>query len=119
MILDINGTKITVEIAKTPAELERGLSGRTSLGEREGMLFYLPERKIATFWMKDMKFPIDIIWIDNNTIAYFVENAAIPIGNGIPTYTPDKPATHVLEVNAGFIAEHNLKIGDELEIPAN
>ena len=119
LTLEINGTKITPEIAKTPAEVTKGLSERKSLDEQSGMLFYLWGRRNATFWMKDMKFPIDIIWIDKGTIVYIIENAPIPTQNNIPAYTPDKLATHVLEVNAGFVSEHNIKIGDRLEIPIN
>ena len=119
LTLEINKVKITAEIAKTPKEVARGLSGRDSLGETNGMLFYLGSRRNATFWMKDMKFPIDIIWIDKGTIVYIVENAPVPTQNNIPAYTPDKLATHVLEVNAGFVSEHSIKIGDRLEIPTN
>ena len=119
LTLEINGTKITAEIAKTPKEVARGLSGRDSLGETAGMLFYLGERKIATFWMKSMRFSLDIIWIDKGIIAYIVENAPIPTQENVPIFTPDKLATHVLEVNAGFVSEHNIKIGDRLEIPIN
>ncbi|OGY26301.1 MAG: hypothetical protein A2Z42_04365 [Candidatus Woykebacteria bacterium RBG_19FT_COMBO_43_10] len=116
LTLEINGTRITAEIAKTPREVARGLSGRDSLGETNGMLFYLGSRRNATFWMKDMKFPIDIIWIDKEIIVYIVENAPVPTQNNIPAYTPDKLATHVLEVNAGFVSEHNIRIGDSIEI---
>ena len=69
--------------------------------------------------MKDMKFPIDIIWIDKGTIVYIVEKAPVPARDNIPAFTPDKLATHVLEVNAGFVSKHNIKIGDRLEIPTN
>ena len=103
LTLEINGTKITAEMIKTPKEVARGLSGRDSLGETAGMLFYLGERKIATFWMKSMRFSLDIIWIDKGTVVYIVENAPVPTQENVPIFTPDKLATHVLEVNAGFV----------------
>lgn len=112
----ISSAEIQVEVVKKTKDLEQGLSGRESLDENNGMLFILPERKIAPFWMKDMKFSIDIIWIDNEAVVYIVEDAKIPISSSIPTYTPDKPATHVLEVNAGFAKKYNVKIGGKVTL---
>jgi len=119
LTLEIRGVKIKAETARTPAELSKGLSERASLSPQNGMLFYLGQAEIATFWMKDMKFPIDIIWVDKRTIVYIVEKAPVPARDNIPAFTPDKLATHVLEVNAGFVSKHNIKIGDRIEIPTN
>lgn len=114
--VEINNETIKTEIAKTPQQITRGLSGRKSLPKNEGMLFFLGGRRIATFWMKDMLFPIDIIWIDNEKVVYIIENAQPPNASSTPTYTPDKPATHVLEVNAGFTQKHNIKVDDKVTI---
>ncbi len=114
--VEINNETIKAEIAKTPQQITGGLSGRKSLPKDEGMLFFLGGRRIATFWMKDMLFPIDIIWIDDGEIVYIVENAPIPTDAGTPSFTPDKPATHVLEVNAGFAQKHNIKVDDKVTI---
>lgn len=115
----INDVEIKVEEARTPAQLKKGLSERKSLGKNKGLLFYLGQRRIAPFWMKGMKFTIDIIWIDKDRIVFIVENAPIPTGEDIPNFTPDKPATHVLEVNGGLVEENSLKVGDGIEIPEN
>jgi len=116
--LVIKDVEISAEIADEPGKIVKGLSGRTSLGENSGMYFVLGKRKIASFWMKDMKFPLDIIWIDNGGIVYIVEEAPTPDDN-IPSFTPTQPATHVLEVNAGFAKKHSIKIGDRVEVKRN
>lgn len=117
LTLEINDTKIGAELAKTAEEITKGLSGRDFLSPQSGMLFYLGGRRIASFWMKDMRFPLDIIWINEGRIVYIVKNAPIPKTATIPTFTPDKPATHVLEVNAGFVEKNGIKLGDFIEIP--
>ncbi len=114
--VEINEKLITAEIAKTPQQITKGLSDRKSLPKNEGMLFFLGGRRIATFWMKDMLFPIDIIWIDNERVVYIIENAQPPNVSSTPTYTPDKPSTHVLEVNTGFAQKHNIKVGAKVTI---
>ena len=115
--VEINDQKIKAEIAKSTQQITTGLSGRQSLPKDTGMVFYLEERRIATFWMKNMLFHIDIIWIDNETVVFIIENAQPPSANHTPTYTPDKSATHVLEVNAGFINDHNISNGNNVSIP--
>jgi len=64
--------------------------------------------------MKEMKFSIDIIWIDNGKVVGFVENAPLPTDNEIPTFSSPSPVTHVLEVNAGFVNTHSLKVVDKV-----
>lgn len=117
--LVIKDVEIIAEVVDEPSEISKGLSGRDSLEEKNGMYFDLGERKIATFWMKGMLFPIDIIWIDDGKIVYLVKNASVPTENNIPTFTSDKPATYVLEVNSGFVNKYNIKIGDSLEVKSN
>ena len=79
------------------------------------MYFVLGEKKIATFWMKDMLFSLDIIWIDNGKIVGINENVSVPTNDIIPTYTSTQPITHILEVNAGFASKHNIEVGSTVE----
>ncbi len=115
--LRIGNTNIQVEIVDSAAEIEQGLSIREKLGKNEGMYFVLSKKQIVEFWMKDMRFPLDIIWIAEGKIVGFVENAPIPSGNTIPTFTSPQPITHVLEVNAGFVKQRSIKKGDEVTSP--
>jgi uncharacterized membrane protein (UPF0127 family) len=112
----IAGVRLSVEVADTPAERGRGLSGREMLPENGGMLFVFDTPGRHGFWMYGMKFPLDIIWIDERLrVVYFVENAQ-PCVNICETYEPPADALYVLEVNAGFVKKYGLKVGDVVEL---
>ncbi len=111
-IVKIAGTEIIVDVANTPKARTQGLSGRASLKEDEGMLFIFDSSGIYTFWMKDMNFPIDIIWINQNLEVVYIKKNATP--ESYPaTFGPEENALYVLEVVSGFSETHNLKLGDE------
>jgi hypothetical protein len=114
--VEIGGVTVKVEIASDPAEMAKGLSGRESLGENRGMLFVFAEPDQTAFWMKDMKFPLDIIWIQGDEIVDIAANLPPLAGDYVSTYSPRVPANYVLEVNAGFTAEHGVKVGDKVKI---
>jgi len=100
-----------VAVADTPALRERGLSSYTGLGPEEGMLFVFPQDGAYSFWMKDMLFPIDILWIDADGHIVHIERSVSP--KSYPaSFTPDSPARYVLEVPAGFSEEHGLTAGE-------
>lgn len=112
-ILNVNGTKIESELVSSPADVQQGLSDRSSMRRNQGMLFELGRRDFHTFWMNRMRFPLDIIWIDGNTVVDIAENLPAPKFGEIPyTYTPTAVADRVLEVTAGVVAETKLKVGD-------
>ncbi len=104
--------RVDVSIAVTEPARERGLSGRAGLGPNEGMYFVFQQPDRYGFWMKEMRFPIDIIWISNGQIADITTNLPVPGPDGaLPTYAPKVPIDRVLEVNAGFAEAHGLRIG--------
>ena len=105
---------INVEIAKTEAELTQGLSNRKSIDQNSGMYFELGQRAVTSFWMKEMLFPLDIIWIDNGTIVGIEKNAPIPTSATIPTFHSPTEVTNVLEVNAGFSTQNKINPGDTI-----
>ncbi len=112
----VAGVRLSVEVADTPTERGRGLSGREMLPENSGMLFVFDKPGRYGFWMYGMKFPLDIIWIDESLrIVYFVEDAQ-PCANICETYEPPTDALYVLEVNAGFVKKYGLKAGDVVEL---
>ncbi len=112
----IGNTIIPVELAKTPAEQERGLSYRTSLDENNGMLFIFEKPDLYKFWMPNMNFPIDIIWIDETKHIVSINENVPPLEDiSKPIYyQPTEPALYVLEVSANFSKEHTIKIGNQL-----
>ena len=95
-----------------------GLSERSSLAQDQGMLFVFENPGYHNFWMKNMKFPIDIIFIKDDKIVNIVENATPPISENTnpPILKPDGPINKVLEINAGLSGKYNIKKGAKIEI---
>lgn len=112
----LGGEEIAVTVADTPSLRAQGLSGREKLEPNEGMFFVFPEPALSGFWMKDMLFPIDIIYFDADRRIVDVWERATP--ESYPkVFTPRVPAQFVLEVPAGFFADHHLNLGNIIEIP--
>lgn len=113
--IKIGSVDIPVEVAETPAEKAQGLSGRESLPQSQGLLFLFDTPLQYQFWMKDMNFPIDIIWISTDKkIVDITEN--VDPGTYPKTFNPLSPAQYVLETNALFAQTHDIKIGDILDL---
>ncbi len=108
-----NKADISIEIAETPSELRRGLMYREGLSPNSGMLFIFEYEDKYGFWMKNMKFPIDIIWIDSDLKVVDIKKNAEPcIEEPCETYYPSDRARYVLEVPAGYFEERSIRIGD-------
>jgi uncharacterized membrane protein (UPF0127 family) len=105
---------IIAEIAKMEADRERGLSGRDSIGINEGMYFIFDAPGTYGFWMKDMKIPIDLIWISNGEIVGFEEN--MQPDSGLKNYLPPEPVDRVLELHAGRVTLLKAAVGDEIMV---
>jgi uncharacterized membrane protein (UPF0127 family) len=104
---------ISVVIARTPESQARGLSGTESLPENSGMLFIFPKPDTYGFWMKDMHYPLDLIWIDqNHTISEITANVAPDTYPEV--FYPHGLVTAVLEVEGGFSTRYGLTIGQPL-----
>lgn len=106
-----NGSVVDAQIAATIEEQTRGLSGRTNL--EGGMLFVFERQESYGIWMKDMKFAIDIIWLDENREIVTIQENATP--ESYPkTFFPSRPSLYVLEVNSGTVSGENLSVGQTL-----
>ncbi len=117
-----SGATVEAEIAATPQSRERGLMDRVTLDEDAGMLFVFPEDGIYSFWMKNTRIPLDIIWLDSTHKALFISRDTPPcpvMRLQCPTYGPDIPARYVLELGAGRGAELGIREGVQLgfELP--
>lgn len=99
----------TVELADEPAERQEGLMGRDSLCSQCGMLFLFPDERVRSFWMKNMKISLDILWLDSSGKTLYVAENVSPCGEGecIPL-SPNVSAQYVLELPSGTIAYYNL-----------
>lgn len=115
--VSIKNTTFTAEIADTAKKQEIGLSEKKSLDTDKAMLFSFGKPDYYRFWMKNMKFPLDIIYIQNNKIVEVFEEAKPPADNGNPEIlVPKETADTVLEINAGLSKQNNIKTGDEVKI---
>lgn len=113
--ISVYGKDIQVYLADDPRIRTRGLSNKTYLPEGEGMLFVFEKPDQYSFWMKEMNFSIDMVWIDEKGKVIFVRESVSP--DTYPTlFTPPKPALYVLELNAGEAREFGLTVGTKLEI---
>ena len=97
--LTLIGHQITVERAVTLAEQQHGLAGRDTIAPDRGMLFLYDDPLVPTFWMKDMRFPIDIVWLRSGKVVGIESN--LPADDGAQTYHPASEVDAVLELAAG------------------
>lgn len=118
--LSINDAVIKLEIADTPTKRAKGLSDRQSLASDSGMLFVFPKADKYTFWMRGMQFPLDMIWLNSQQVIDVMKNVPSPKAGQtdaeLPRFQPISPADMVLEVNSGFTDQHNVKVGDTVQI---
>jgi len=110
---------VTAEIAASDKEKKKGLSDRESLPISEGMFFVYDKMANYTFWMKDVQFPIDIIWIDKDKKIVYIAHNAQPErdknDDELKRYKPSAEAQYILEINAGLAAANGLEIGDQVD----
>lgn len=110
---------LRVQVADSLYRQIKGLGGRSKLAPYDGLLFVFSGAGEYGFVMRDMKFPIDIIWFDNGRVVDIAPRVAPE--PGVPEaelrrYVPRKPANLVLEAPAGWAEAHGLKIGDLLQV---
>ncbi len=111
--ITIGNVPLTVEVASTDSEREQGLSGREGLAENTGMLFVFAVPKLYGFWMKDMRFALDIIFVDASGSVVTIASNLLP--QTYPEVFQSKsPALYVLEVPAGFAKEHGIAVGTKI-----
>jgi uncharacterized membrane protein (UPF0127 family) len=114
----LGGRVFSVEVVDTKAQLEKGLSGHSALSKNEGMFFVFQKPDNYGFWMKDMTFPIDIIWLNQNMQITHIETNVEP-----KTYPkifyPNSPSLYALEIKAGETNALHLKSGDKAEFTKN
>ncbi len=114
-IVKIKDTEVRAEIADTFTDRAKGLMFRKTLPEKEGMLFVFNDEDYHSFWMMNMSFPIDIIFINKDKKIIDIVKNAQPCGLSCSTYKPKEKVMYVLEVNANFTEKHEMTIGTTLE----
>lgn len=116
--LKVGNTTVNIEIADTPSKRGRGLSNRVSLPQDSGMLFIFEAPTRPKFWMKELNFPLDFIWIKEGRVVEIMANVPNPVPGTLDSelaiYQPAIEIDQVLEVNAGFIKKNNIMVGDRV-----
>ncbi len=101
--------------AATSQERQKGLMFRDRLDAGKAMLFVFETKGEHPFWMKNMKFGLDIIWIDDDMNIVHISKKVLPCGNDCNIFSPKKKTRYVLEVPYGFAQENNIEVGDKVE----
>lgn len=118
--LEINNTKLFVEIADTEAKRSKGLGDKQSLNPDEGMLFIFSSVSKYPFWMKGLTFPLDFVWVEGDKVVDLTPNVQSPTpgqtDTTLPIYQSKEDIDKVLEISAGTIQRLNIKVGDTIKI---
>ncbi len=109
----INNIPIEITKAKTESSREKGLSGRSLLAPDTGLFFIFEKEGSWGIWMKDMNFPIDVVWITKDKIISDIQENMSP--DTYPkVFLPTKKVLYVLEVPAGTVHQHDFKVGQTI-----
>jgi uncharacterized membrane protein (UPF0127 family) len=111
--LKVAGKEVTVELALTTWEHQRGLKYRHWLPEDYGMLFIFPEEENHSFWMKDTYIPISIAFISSGGIITQIDSME-PLS--LKGHTSKEKVKYALEMNGGWFEQHNVRIGDKVDL---
>jgi len=111
----INNKNISLDIADTPASRQKGLMFVESMPENSGMLFVLEKPEFANFWMKNMKIPLDMLFISGEKIVTIYNK--VPVCKIAPCqiYPSNQKVDFVLEVNSGYCEKHRINIGQTVK----
>jgi uncharacterized membrane protein (UPF0127 family) len=117
--ITLGNKTLTVEMATTPDQQERGLMFRESLGENEGMLFVFKNEETRFFWMKNTLIDLSIGYFNKN--GNLIDIQEMKSGKGLadsvlPSYASAQPAKYALEMNKGWFDKNKIKLGTKLKI---
>lgn len=117
--ITIGSNKLAVEVVTSPESIEQGLSGRSEIGS-DGMLFVFGSDRMLSFWMKEMVFDLDLIWLRDGRVVEITRDVPHPSPNTplpkLPLYKPSTPVDMVLEVPAGGAGGWGIEIDDQMQL---
>ncbi len=116
--LSLNNHSFQTTILRTDEERIRGLSGTKSLPGNKAMLFVFPHNDTWGIWMKDMNFPIDILWVNSSNKVVHIVKDAQPSSYPDTVFEPSEDARYVIETISGTIEETGIKKGDTVTLPS-
>jgi uncharacterized membrane protein (UPF0127 family) len=112
-ILRINNQSYHLAVAKTVTTQEKGLGSRTSMPINQGMLFVFTDEAIRCFWMKDMRFSLDMVWLSADKKVVYIQSDVSPTTYP-ESFCPPELAEYVIELNAGQASASNIHISQTL-----
>ena len=116
--VSIEGVAVDATVARESGEQQLGLGYRDGLADGTGMLFIYADPSPRSFWMKGMRFCLDIIWIEGDRVVGAAESvcpeAAGTPDSDLPSYPSPEAIRYVLEVPAGWMEEHGVEAGSEV-----
>ena len=117
----LNGQVLIADVSTTNEQRTKGLTVKDSLAENEAMLFVFGNQAPHRFGMKDMKFPIDILWVDSDKTIVHIEHNLQPCSSGVlcSTYEPNVKALYVLETVGGFAEKYDVVKGTTVQFEPN
>lgn len=110
--VSIKDKSYTFQVARTAPAREKGLSGTDTI-LYDGMIFIFPQSDLYSFWMKEMKYPIDILWVNENFEIVEMRENIYP-GTYPEVFTPTQKALYVIEVRAGVAEKADIRVGDQI-----
>jgi uncharacterized protein len=113
---EINNHVFSLYLATTPKDQEIGLAKFNKIDTNQGMLFIFQKADLYSFWMKNMHFPIDIIFINKNKVVDIFKNVPVVKNGVLPVYTTHVKADKVLEINSGLSDQYKIKVGSNIKI---
>ena len=117
-LVEIGGKSMEMDISDTDCKRELGLSDRKSLLDSSGMIFVFEKTGNYGFWMKEMNFPIDMVWVGSDLKIVGIENSIAP--ETFPKVFGQKYfAKYVLELPSGFSEKNSITVGKEIKITQN
>jgi len=112
-----DGHVFHLELALTPEQQARGYMYRTKVPEDQGMLFVFPASEFHSFWMKNCRVPLDILWLSDELTIVHLEAALPPCRKDpCPGYSPMSKARYVLEIASGEAKKHQLRVGQRIQV---
>lgn len=116
--VSIGGQVVYASVANTDSARVKGLSGTSPLGQNEAMLFIFDTPGRWGMWMKDMKYSLDMVWLDDSKqVVYLTQNVSPDTYPKV--FLPDTDARYVIELPAGFIQAHGIAVGQIASFSAN
>jgi len=117
--VEVGGERFTVAIADDDPTRARGLMFVDEMPDDQGMLFIFPDQRMRSFWMKNTRIPLDILYIDRDFEIVSISADTPPCrarNRRCPSYPSTGPAQYVLEINGGLAAEYGIEPGDRIEV---